>query len=81
MVPDARMGLPGAAATEGYKMKCSIVCRAVPGSCGAAMTTEALCETHNMPMGDTVSQGDLCPIGKIEAATEAALEAIERAKR
>jgi hypothetical protein len=44
--------------------------------------TEAVvrCETHNMPMdSDRVTSSDLCPIGKIEEATEIALDKIAHA--
>ena len=40
------------------------------------------CETHGMPRGSIHLAGsDLCPIGKIEAATEAALAKIEQATK
>jgi hypothetical protein len=39
------------------------------------------CRTHGMPMGSIHLPGsELCPIGKIEAATEAALAKIAAAK-
>ena len=41
------------------------------------------CETHGMPMSGAPTNPavDLCPIGRIEAATEAALAKIEQATK
>ena len=45
------------------------------------MEAVARCHTHDMPMDGLISANDLCPIGKIEEATEIALEKIAIAMR
>lgn len=57
-----------------------------PGYRGAVVWEElpretvAYCTTHHMPLEcSVVGGGDLCPIGKIEQATEVALKRIEEA--
>jgi hypothetical protein len=68
-------------------MTCKITCYAEFERDGHVWRSEApaqavcRCETHNMPMADPVGMGDLCPIGKIEAATQDALARIEAAKQ
>lgn len=52
---------------------------AVSATGAITYTASARCSEHNMPMAGVVSPTDLCAIGKIEAATETALEKIRAA--
>ena len=72
-------------------MKCKITCSFYSRNAATALEAAtlsfhsvavAICEAHGWQFseGQPMRAGELCPIGKIEAATEAALEAIERAK-
>lgn len=38
------------------------------------------CQTHNMEVSNPTTEGSLCPLGRIEKATEDALAKIEAAK-
>lgn len=38
------------------------------------------CEVHNFDVADPYAAGDLCPIGRIEKATDEAIEKINAAK-
>lgn len=68
-------------------MTCKIVmttrtCTELPGygrlgSSDMPLETVAHCETHNMKLDEPCSMGTLCPVGKIEHATEMALERIK----
>ena len=71
-------------------MKCKITCTFYSRNAAGHISDSggysesvaiAVCETHNWQFSDgqPVRAGDLCPIGKIEAATEAALERINQA--
>jgi hypothetical protein len=68
-------------------MTCKITCYVVNDDGGHVWRSEGPmraachCETHNMPIGEVNSMGDLCPIGRIEAATQDALARIEAAKQ
>jgi len=65
-------------------MKCMVVAHAVASRLehGAGYAV-IRCEVHNFPMEGlaTTSAGSLCPIGRIERATEEALAKIERAQK
>jgi len=76
-------------------MKCEIVCYAISGrdqfgnlvapggyAAGAARAV-SMCRTHNFDMGylPYVQADTLCPIGRIEEATEVALALIEEANK
>ena len=43
-------------------------------SCGVAATR---CETHNYDFGTTIASTSMCPIGRIEQATEEAIAKIK----
>ena len=66
-------------------MTCKIICTAEaepntfsrPASMDMPMRSVCRCDTHHMPMDGMVGANDLCPIGKIELATELALAAIQ----
>lgn len=63
--------------------RCRIVGHAIPGP-GGVYTAGFRCETHAMPMENpqvTTQSGDeiFCPIGRIEQATEKAIERINAA--
>jgi len=66
-------------------MKCEIVCYAVSGYAGHAGAARAvsMCRTHNFNMEylPYVQADALCPIGRIEEATEIALALIEEANK
>ena len=68
-------------------MRCSIICHTtsyshLPNSYGAETNVVTVCETHKwtFPEGQPTGAGDFCPIGRIEQATEEALEKIAAAK-
>ncbi len=58
---------------------CKFVSFMVPAgnSCSGWTKQVSKCEVHNWMMDGHVSTETLCPLGRIEAATEAALERIE----
>ena len=63
--------------------RCRIVSYAVPDGTGrfppgGAVRTVSQCETHGMSL-DSPRQGAVCPIGKIEDATENAIKSIDAA--
>lgn len=64
--------------------RCEIVGRVVydnPGSVAGTARAVYECVTHGMPVASMHLPGsELCPIGRIEAATEAALAKIEAAR-
>lgn len=60
---------------------CKLISFVVPESPMAAMSrgiVSTKCMTHNwdFPLGAPIAQGDLCPLGRIEQATEDALAKI-----
>ena len=61
-------------------MKCHIIAFAVsdPGNHGMGRAAFR-CEAHNWQVDGPVGAGDLCPIGRIEQATEEALKMLSDA--